>query len=208
MVWYALILMLVLLVARKPLTNYVINNWGPEYLPDGKKYLLVGLVVGSLAGITGSVFDLIGKEAKTDSDEVVAVALGVALMLIFLLMIVNLFRRHKGKGFWFRYWSNSFFFVMAFFVGVLVGTFFIWGGVLIMLAVLIYYGVGCMTWAACSGAPGAVPTAVLRFPSTVPGAARPAPAWTRRASVRGRSGKTVIPCWRRVTNICPEPDPS
>lgn len=114
MVWYALILMLVLLVARKPLTNYVINNWGPEYLPDGKKYLLVGLVVGSLAGITGSVFDLIGKEAKTDSDEVVAVALGVALMLIFLLMIVNLFRRHKGKGFWFRYWSNSFFFVMAF----------------------------------------------------------------------------------------------
>lgn len=77
MVWYALILMLVLLVARKPLTNYVINNWGPEYLPDGKKYLLVGLVVGSLAGITGSVFDLIGKEAKTDSDEVVAVALGL-----------------------------------------------------------------------------------------------------------------------------------
>ena len=86
---------------------------------------MVGLVVGSLAGITGSVFDLIGKEAKTDSDEVVAVALGVALMLIFLLMIVNLFRRHKGKVFWFRYWSISFFFVMAFFVGVLVGTFFI-----------------------------------------------------------------------------------
>lgn len=127
----------------------------------------MGLVVGSLAGITGSVFDLIGKEAKTDSDEVVAVALGVALMLIFLLMIVNLFRRHKGKGFWFRYWSNSFFFVMAFFVGVLVGTFFIWGGVLIMLAVLIYYGVGLhdvgrMFGGAGSGADGGIALPINR----------------------------------------------
>ena len=122
--------------------NFVTNNWGLEYLPNGKRYLSLGLIVGLLAGITGSVFDLIGKEAKTDSDEVVAVSLMAAIMIIFLLMIVTLFRRHKGRGFWFRYFANSFFFVVVFFVGVLLGTFFAWSGVLVLLAILTYYGIG------------------------------------------------------------------
>lgn len=142
MVWYALLLMLILFVAKRPLTGFVSKNWGPEYIPNGKLYLSSGIAVGLLAGIVGSVFDLAGKDAKTDSDEVVAVSLLIVLMTVFLLAIVNLFRRHKGKGFWFRYFGNSFFFVVAFFAGVLLGTFFVWGGVLALMAVLFYFGVG------------------------------------------------------------------
>lgn len=142
MVWYAFLLVLILFVAKRPLIKFVTENFGPEYLPNGKLYLSVGVIVGLLAGIIGSVFDLMWKEAKTDSDEVVATALGAAIIVVFLATIVNLFRRHKGKGFWFRYFGNAFFFVNAFFVGVLLGTFLAWGGVLILIAVLIYSGIG------------------------------------------------------------------
>lgn len=140
MIFYAFVILIVLFFGRKQIKAYVVNNFGENYLPKDMRYLGMGVAVGALGGIVGSIFDLQGRNRTMSSDELIAYCLGAAIAGVIICAIINANRKNKGKGFWARYCCNSLLFLIAFFPGILIGSLLIWGGVIIVLAYLGYYG--------------------------------------------------------------------
>lgn len=141
MIFYAFVILIVLYLGREKIRAYVLERYGAEYLPKNYRYLSLGFAVGCLGGIAGSFFDLQGKDRATNSDELIAVCFGMAIMGIMALVIINFFRRNKGKGFWARFWCNSLLFLITFFPGVFIGSLLVWGAVFIVLAMAVYHGI-------------------------------------------------------------------
>lgn len=141
MIFYACVILIVLYLGRKKIRAYVLERYGEEYLPKNYRYLSLGFIIGSVGGIAGSFFDLQGKDRATNSDEIIAVCLGLAIMGMIGLAIINSFRRKKGKGFWARFWCNSIFFLLTFFPGALIGSSLVWGAVFIVLAIAVFHGI-------------------------------------------------------------------
>lgn len=154
MIFYACVILIVLYFGRKNIKAYVIRSYGKEYLPKNNRFLWLGFIIGCLGGIVGSIFDLQGKGRATNSDEIIAGCFGGAIMGIIILAIINACRPNKSKGFWPRYFCNSFLFLVTFFPGVLVGSLTIWGAVLIVLAMIVYQSITSTLFNTPSGGVG------------------------------------------------------
>lgn len=155
MIFYACVILIVLYLGRKRIKAYVIEYYGREYLPKNNRFLWLGFVLGCVGGIVGSMFDLQGKDRASNSDEIIGSCFAGAILGIIVLAIINACRHNKGKGFWTRYWCNSFLFLVTFFPGVLLGSLMVWGAVLVVLAMAVYHGIGSTLFGTPSG--GAAP---------------------------------------------------